>query len=80
MESKVAIIAIIINDKSAVSRVNDLLHEYSENIVGRMGIPYKERNINVISLVIDATVEKINTLSGKLGMINGVSSKVLVTK
>ena len=80
MENKVAIIAIIINDKTAVSRVNDLLHEYSENIIGRMGVPYKERNINVISLVIDATVEKINTLSGKLGMINGVSSKVLVTK
>ena len=80
MESKVAIIAIIINDKSAVSRVNDLLHEYSENIVGRMGIPYKERNINVISLVIDATVEKINTLSGKLGMIDGVTSKVLIAK
>ena len=80
MESKIAVIAIIVSDKSAVERINDLLHTFGDYIIGRLGIPYKEKGVNVISIVMDAPQEVINSLSGKLGMINGVSSKVLTTK
>ena len=80
MESKIAVIAIIVNDLTAVSRVNSLLHDFSEYIIGRLGLPYKEKKVNVISVVMDAPQETINSLSGKLGMVTGVSSKVLVTK
>lgn len=80
MESKIAVIAIIVNDLTAVSRVNSLLHDFSDYIIGRLGLPYKEKKVNVISVVMDAPQETINSLSGKLGMVTGVSSKVLVTK
>ena len=80
MESKIAVVAIIVSDLTAVERVNSLLHEFGEHIIGRLGIPHKERKVNVISVVMDALPEVINALSGKLGMIKGVSSKVLTTK
>ena len=80
MESKIAVVAIIVSDKSAVERINDLLHTFGDYIIGRLGIPYKQKGVNVISIVMDAPQEVINSLSGKLGMINGVSSKVLTTK
>ena len=80
MYKKIAVVAIIVNDKDAVSKINELLHTFGEYIIGRMGIPYREKNLNVISVVMDATQEVINSLSGKLGMIKGVSSKVLTTK
>lgn len=80
MESKIAVIAIIVSDKAAAFRINELLHEFGEYVIGRMGLPYKERNISVISVVIDAPQEIINSLSGKLGMIDGVKSKVLTAK
>ena len=80
MESKLAVVAIIVNDKSAVERINDLLHTFADYIIGRLGIPYKQKGVSVISVVMDAPQEIINSLSGKLGMINGVSSKVLTTK
>ncbi len=80
METKIAVVAIIVSDLTAVERVNQLLHEFGEFIIGRMGVPYKEKKVNVISVVIDAPQETVNNLSGKLGMIKGVSSKVLTTK
>ena len=80
MESKIAVIAIIVNDLTAISRVNSLLHDFADYIIGRLGLPYKEKKVNVISVVMDAPQETINSLSGKLGMVTGVSSKVLVTK
>lgn len=80
MEKKIAVVAIIVSDKSAVERINGLLHDFGEHIIGRMGIPYKEKSLNVISVVMDAPQEVINSLSGKLGMVKGVSSKVLTTK
>ena len=80
MENKLAVVAIIVSDTQAVERINAVLHDYGEHIIGRMGIPYKQKNVNVISVVIDAPQEIINGLSGKLGMIKGVSSKVLTTK
>ncbi|MBQ6979848.1 MAG: iron-only hydrogenase system regulator [Clostridia bacterium] len=80
MENKIAVLAIIVNDFQAVETVNSLLHEFREYVVGRMGIPYRLKNVNIISVVLDAPAEKINSLSGKLGMISGVSSKVLTAK
>ncbi len=80
METKIAVVAIIVSDKNAVSRINELLHNFGEYIIGRLGLPYKEKNVNVISVVMDAPQEIINSMSGKLGMIDGVSSKVLTTK
>ena len=78
--NKVAVIAILVENYDSVERVNALLHDFRDYIVGRLGIPYKARNVSVISVVLDATAEIINSLSGKLGMIDGVSAKVLQTK
>ena len=77
MENKLAIIAIVINkcEEEIVNKVNSLLHEYRDIIVGRMGIPYKERQISLISVMVDGPEDKINSLSGKLGMISYVSVK-----
>lgn len=80
MDSKIAVVAIIVEDNSVAEKINSILHDFSQYVVGRMGLPYKERNVNVISVVIDAPQEVINSLSGKLGMISGVKSKVLTTK
>ncbi len=80
MDEKIAVVAVIVTDYSAVERVNSLLHEFRDYILGRLGIPYKQKNMSVISVVIDAPQEMINSLSGKLGMIEGVSSKVLTAK
>lgn len=80
MENKLAVLAIIIEDTDAAQKVNALLHEFGEYVLGRMGLPYKKRNLNVISIVIDAPMQVINSLSGKLGMIDGVSSKTLTTR
>ena len=80
MEKNIAVVAIIVKDLNAVERVNALLHDFGDYIVGRMGIPYRQKGINVISIVIDAPQPTINSLSGKLGMIDGVNSKVLTAK
>jgi len=79
-ELRVALLGIIVEDPEAASRVNSLLHEYSGYIVGRMGIPYRERQISIISIVLDAPQEAVSALSGKLGMIPGVSSKCLYAR
>ena len=80
MEKTIAVVAIIVNDKDAVEKINSLLHTFGEYIIGRIGVPYREKNLSVISVIMDAPQPVINPLSGKLGMINGVSSKVLITK
>lgn len=80
MENKLAVVAIIVNNPDSVEKVNALLHEFREGIIGRLGVPYKTRKIAVISIVMDAPAQTINSLSGKLGMIEGVNSKVLTTK
>ncbi len=80
MEEKIAVIAIIVKEEAASEKVNSILHEYRDYIVGRLGIPYRKKGVNVISVVIDASQEVINGLSGKLGMTDGVTSKVLTTK
>lgn len=80
MDSRLGVVAVIISDYEKVQEVNSLLHEARDYIIGRIGIPYKAKNVCVISVVIDAPNEYINALSGKLGQIKGVSSKILVTK
>ena len=75
MESRVAVISIIVEDINAVSKLNDLLHTYSQFIIGRMGIPYRERKINIICVAIDAPNDKINALTGALGRIEGIAAK-----
>ncbi len=80
MENRIALIGIIVEDKAAVSKVNEILSEFAQIIIGRMGIPYRENNMSIISVAIDGPQDKINTLSGKLGNIDGVSAKTLYTK
>ncbi len=80
MENRIAVVAIIISDAEAVHKVNELLTSVRDHVLGRMGLPYREKDLNIISIVMDAPQEIINALSGKLGMIKGVSSKVLTTK
>lgn len=79
-EKRVAIISMIISDSESVPSVNNLLHEYGEYIQSRMGLPYRERGLNIISVVIDAPSDKISALSGKLGRLNGVTSKTVYSK
>jgi putative iron-only hydrogenase system regulator len=75
METRVAIIGIIVENEQSVEKLNDILHEYGRYIIGRMGIPYREKSINVISIAIDAPQDVISALSGKIGSIRGVSAK-----
>ena len=75
METRVAVISIIVENPDATVRINEILHEYSTYIIGRMGIPYRERGINVISVVIDAPQDAISAMSGKLGKLDGVTAK-----
>ncbi|HEY8362299.1 MAG TPA: TM1266 family iron-only hydrogenase system putative regulator [Tissierellaceae bacterium] len=77
METRVAIIGIIVEDLDSVERLNRLLHDYGQYIIGRMGLPYREKGINIISVVIDAPQDIISALSGKIGKLPGVSTKTL---
>ena len=79
-ENRIAVIGIIIEDKEMAESVNSLLHQYSEYVIGRMGLPYRERNMSIISVVVDAPADIISALSGKLGRLPGVSSQALYTK
>ena len=80
MENRVAIIIIVVEEYSAAEGVNSLLHEYGQYIIGRMGIPYRTRKISLISVAMDAPGDVISALSGKLGMLRGVSSKTVYAK
>lgn len=80
MEKRIAILGIIVEEPESAMAVNDLLHEYREYIIGRMGMPYREKNLSIISVVLDAPNEIISALSGKLGMLHGVSSKAVYSK
>ncbi|MBR7095538.1 MAG: iron-only hydrogenase system regulator [Clostridia bacterium] len=77
MEQRVALIAIIIEKKDHVGRLNDLLHEYGDYVIGRMGLPYPKRGIQIISVAVDAPRDVINTLSGKLGRLDGITTKTV---
>ena len=77
METRIAVISIIVENPDSVEPLNACLHEYSEYIIGRMGIPYREKNISVISIAVDAPTDIISALSGKLGMLRGISTKTV---
>lgn len=79
-ETKIALIGIIVEDIKSVERVNQLLHDHAQYIVGRMGLPYREKGVHIISVVIDAPDTVISSLSGKLGMLEGISVKSIQTK
>lgn len=79
-ENRIAVIGIIIDDKRQAEAVNGLLHQYGQYIIGRMGIPYEKKQVNIISIVVDAPMDAISALSGKLGRLPGVSSKALYSK
>lgn len=80
MDTRIALIGIIVEEPAASDRINAILHEYAHYIVGRMGIPYRQKNICIISVVIDAPGDIISSLSGKLGMLTGVSIKTVYSK
>ena len=78
--NRICVIVIVIEDMSQVHQINEILHEHSHIIIGRMGIPYKTRNISVISVIVDGTNDLIGSLTGKLGAIKGVTVKSALTK
>ena len=80
MDTRVALISIIVEDIEAAEKINGLLHDYGQHIIGRMGLPYKPKKISVISVAVDAPMDAISALSGKLGAINGVSTKTIYSK
>jgi len=75
METRVAVLGIIVENTESTEELNSILHDYGKYIIGRMGIPYREKNINIISIAIDAPQDIISTLTGKIGKINGISVK-----
>ena len=75
METRVALIGIIVEKESSVAQLNELLHQYGRYIIGRMGLPYREKGVNIISVVLDAPQDAISALSGKIGRLEGVSAK-----
>ncbi len=77
MDSRIALIGIIVENTESVEQLNALLHNYSQYIIGRMGIPYREKKINIISVAIDAPQDKINALSGKIGRLKGITAKTV---
>lgn len=77
METRIALIGIIVENQDSVAELNRLLHEYSSYIIGRMGIPYRERAVSIISVAIDAPQDVINALSGKIGRLPGIGAKTV---
>lgn len=80
METRIAVIAIIVEDLEAADEVNRILHEYSSCVIGRMGIPYRPKNLSLISVAVDAPGEMISALTGKLGNVPGISVKTAYQK
>ena len=80
METRVALVGIIVENMNVTDKINEIIHEYAEYIIGRMGIPYRQKGISIISVILVAPQTKISALSGKLGNIPGVNSKVQYTK
>ena len=77
MDTRVAIIGIIVENMDSVKALNEILHEYGEHIIGRLGIPYPKKQVNVITVVVDASQDVINALSGKIGRLNGITAKTI---
>ena len=77
METRVAVVAIIVREGTSVAALNELLHQYGSYIIGRMGVPYHQRGVNVISVAMDAPQDVISALSGKLGRLPGITAKTV---
>lgn len=80
METRVALIGIVVENLNSVERLNGLLHDYGQYIIGRMGIPYEKKEVSIISVAVDAPQDVISALSGKLGMIEGITAKTIYSK
>lgn len=80
MTTRVAIISIVVEKSGDVERLNKILHEYGRHIIGRMGIPYAKREISLISVAMDAPADVISAMTGKIGMLSGITSKALYAK
>ena len=80
MDTRIAVLSIIVEDMEKTAELNQIIHEFSEYVVGRMGIPYREKGVNIISLVLDAPQNVISTLSGRIGRLKGVTSKATYAK
>ncbi|MDR1564804.1 MAG: iron-only hydrogenase system regulator [Oscillospiraceae bacterium] len=80
MEERIALIGLILESKESVNTLNEILHEYNEYIVGRMGLPKVKENVGVISIVLNASNDVISALSGKLGSLEGVTAKTIYAK
>ena len=79
-ETRVALLGIVVENPNSVEPLNQLLQQYKDYIIGRMGLPYRKREINIISIVLDAPGDAISSLSGKIGMLPGVTAKALYSK
>ena len=79
-ENRLAVISIIVEKRDQSAGINALLSEFGDSIIGRMGLPYKQKNVSVISVVLDAPTETINKRTGKIGMLEGVTAKTLMSK
>ena len=77
METRVAVLAIIVREGQNVAALNDQLHQYGSYIIGRMGVPYRQRGVNVISVAMDAPADVISALSGKIGRLEGITAKTV---
>ena len=75
METRIAVIGIVVEDPDSVETLNEIMHEYRDFIIGRMGVPYRAKKVNIISIAVDAPQDTISTISGKIGKLPGVSSK-----
>lgn len=80
MENRIALIGIVVEDMEATEKINAVLHEYNKHLIGRLGIPYKEKGVAIISIVVDASNDVISSLSGKLGMIKGTNVSTTYSK
>ncbi|MBQ7006206.1 MAG: iron-only hydrogenase system regulator [Oscillospiraceae bacterium] len=80
MENRISVVSIIVEQLESTAVINSLLHEYGQYIVGRMGIPYREKGVSIICVVIDAPNDVTSSLSGKLGMVKGVKAKTVTAK
>ena len=80
METRVAVLSIIVENEDAVSELNDLLHRYRKSIIGRLGIPYRQKGISIICVAMDAPNDEINALTGALGRVSGITAKATYSK
>lgn len=80
MEKRIALIGIVVENTESAEKINTVLHAYADYIVGRMGVPYREKQVSVMSIVVDAPEEVTGAIAGKIGMLEGVSAKTIYAK